>query len=82
MDPIAGNDNIDIRRKKKEYRTEDEEEAEEDHLAPACVPNIHLFLYYVLTRPQAMVVFFHPVPPRSRHIWTHSNCFQHLRLGS
>ena len=51
MDPIAGNDNIDIRQKRKEYRTEDEEEAEEDHLAPAYVPNMHLFLSYLLTRP-------------------------------
>ena len=81
MDSIAGNDNVDIREKKKEYRTEDEEEAEEDHLAPSYVPNMHLFLSYLLTRSQAMVVFFDALPPRSRHIWTHSNCFQHLRLG-
>ena len=81
MDSIAGDDNIDIRAKKTEYRTEDEEEAEEDHLAPSYVPSKHLFLSYLLTRPQAMVVFFDAFPPRSRHIWTHSNCFQHLRLG-
>ena len=44
MDSIAGDDNLDIRAKKKEYRTEDEEEAEEDHLAPSYVPDTHLFL--------------------------------------
>lgn len=44
MDSIAGDDNIDIRAKKKEYRTEDEEEAEEDHLAPSYVPNMRPFL--------------------------------------
>ena len=51
MDSIAGNDNVDIRQKKKEYQTEDEEEAEEDHLAPSYVPRTHLFLSYLLTRP-------------------------------
>lgn len=50
MDSIAGNDNVDIRQKKKEYQTEDEEEAEEDHLAPSYVPRTHLFLSYLLTR--------------------------------
>ena len=38
MDSIAGDDRVDIGEKKKEYRTEDEEEAEEDHLAPSSVP--------------------------------------------
>ena len=38
MVSIAGDDRVDIGEKKKEYRTEDEEEAEEDHLAPSSVP--------------------------------------------
>lgn len=38
MGSIAGDDHIDIREMKKQYRTEDEEEAEEDHLAPSSVP--------------------------------------------
>ena len=34
MDLAAGDDTVDIRAKKEEYRTEDEEAAEEDYLSP------------------------------------------------
>lgn len=50
MGSIAGDDHIDIREKKKEYRTEDEEEAEEDHLAPSSVPKYALIQFPTLTR--------------------------------
>lgn len=82
MGSIAGDDHVDIREKKKEYRTEDEEEAEEDHLAPSSVPRRAPIRVPTLTRAQAMVVFFDALSPPRRHIWTRSDCFQHLRFGS
>lgn len=35
MDHAAGDEDVDIKAKKDEYKYEDEEAAEEDHLAPS-----------------------------------------------